>query len=302
MKPLVVQSVAAYRAACDSLRSSGREVVLVPTLGALHHAHQALMTAARASGGAVVASIFVNPTQFGPGEDYERYPRELEADLAVCEAAGVELVFVPGRAEMYPEGEATRVVVHRLTEVLCGPFRPGHFEGVATVVAKLLAATGPCAAVFGRKDYQQKQVIQRLVQDLFLPARIIEHPTVRDADGLATSSRNRYLSASERERALALPRALSRVSRRFAAGEREVAQLEHLLVAELARADIEVQYAVLAGSRDLQPLVGRIGAAGEAGAFIAAKVGTTRLIDNTILGVDRDPLSTEVAHEKSHGG
>jgi len=250
------------------------------------------MTAAHASGSAVAASIFVNPTQFGPGEDYERYPRELEADLAVCAAAGVELVFAPERSEMYLPGDATRVVVQRLTEVLCGPFRPGHFEGVATVVTKLLTLTGPCAAVFGRKDYQQLQVIKRLVDDLFLPVQIVEHPTVRDPDGLAASSRNRYLSADERERALALPRALSAVWRCFQAGERDVGRLGQALSDALGNAAVELEYASLADSRGLHSFAsGSLVVPGQAGVFLAARVGKTRLIDNVILGVDADPLS-----------
>jgi pantoate--beta-alanine ligase len=288
---VVLRTVAEWRAACDAVRSGGQRLGLVPTLGALHHAHQALMRAARAASDVVGVTIFVNPTQFGPGEDFERYPRDLSGDLEKCAEAGVELVFAPERAEMYPAGEATRVLVSGLTEGLCGPFRPGHFAGVATIVTKLFAATGPCHAVFGRKDYQQLRVIQRLTTDLLLPVQIIEHATQRDADGLATSSRNRYLSASERARALAVPRALSTLAQRFAAGERDAAQLSALLAGELERAELSVEYAQLARTSDLQPCTsGRI-EPGAAGAFLAVRVGNTRLIDNLILGEDSAPLA-----------
>ncbi|MEY2933814.1 MAG: hypothetical protein RL033_4563 [Pseudomonadota bacterium] len=297
MSPQLVRTLAEWRTACDAVRARGGRLGLVPTLGALHQAHQALMHAARRASDVVGVTIFVNPTQFGPGEDFERYPRDLSGDLQKCAEAGAELVFAPERAEMYPTGEATRVLVSGLTDGLCGPFRPGHFAGVATVVTKLFAATGPCAAVFGRKDYQQLRVIQRLTTDLLLPVQIIEHPTQRDGDGLATSSRNRYLSAGERERALAIPRALSVVSERFAAGERDAATLGQLLAAELGRAELSVEYAQLARTSDLQPLPTGTIEPGQAGAFIAVRVGSTRLIDNLILGVDRTPI--EPAAEKA---
>jgi pantoate--beta-alanine ligase len=289
--PRLVRSVAEYRQACDALRASGKRVGLVPTLGALHHAHAALMRAARHEADHVIVTIFVNPTQFGPGEDFERYPRDLSADLALAGDAGVELVFAPERREMYAADESTRVSVGGLTDGLCGPFRPGHFTGVATIVTKLFAATGPCAAVFGRKDYQQLQVIKRLARDLLLPVRVVEHATVRDPDGLAASSRNRYLSPGERERALALPRSLDLLCRRFAAGERDAAELGALLSRELQRAGLAVEYAQLAGSSDLQPIAAGRLEPGQAGAFVALRVGATRLIDNVIFGVDAEPLA-----------
>jgi pantoate--beta-alanine ligase len=191
MSPQLVTTVAEYRAACDELRRGGQRLGLVPTLGALHHAHQELMRAALGAADRVAVSIFVNPTQFGPGEDFQRYPRDLDADLEACAAAGADLVFAPDVQQMYPSGEATRVRVNGLTDNWCGKSRPKHFEGVATVVTKLFAATGPCSAVFGRKDYQQLQVVKRMTLDLLLPVSIVEHPTQRDPDGLATSSRNR---------------------------------------------------------------------------------------------------------------
>jgi pantoate--beta-alanine ligase len=285
----LIRSLAEYRQACDAFRTAGERVGLVPTLGALHHAHQALMRTGRQHAERVVVTIFVNPTQFGPGEDFERYPRDLSGDLAACAAAGVDLVFAPERADMYPPGEATRVSVSGLTEGLCGPYRPGHFTGVATIVTKLFAATGACTAVFGRKDYQQLRVIQRLTRDLLLPVQIVEHPTLRDPDGLATSSRNRYLSATEREQALAVPRALTALCQRFAAGERDAARLTVLLRDELERAELSIEYAELATAQTLERVSAGLVQPGEVGAFIAVRVGSTRLIDNVILGVDRAP-------------
>lgn len=289
MAPRLVTTVTEYRAACDALREGGRRLGLVPTLGALHHAHQALMRAARGAADHVAVSIFVNPTQFGPNEDFNRYPRDLEGDLAACAAAGVELVFAPELEQIYPPGEATRVRVSGLTDNWCGKSRPGHFEGVATVVAKLFAATGPCAAVFGRKDYQQLQVVKRMTNDLLLPVRIIEHPTQRDPDGLATSSRNRYLSASERERALALPRSLSAAARAFDAGERDVARLAALVSATLSAAALNVEYAALVDAASLEALTSGPLAPGQAALLLAARVGSTRLIDNIVLGQDPAP-------------
>ena len=291
MSPRLVTTVAEYRAACDALRGGGRRVGLVPTLGALHHAHQALMRAARSVADHVAVSIFVNPTQFGPGEDFQRYPRDLDADLATCAAAGVDLVFAPDVQQIYPRGEATRVRVSGLTDHWCGRSRPGHFEGVATVVAKLFAATGPCSAVFGRKDYQQLQVVKRMTADLLLPVGIVEHPTQRDPDGLATSSRNRYLSPAERDRALALPRALSAAGRAFEAGERAAERLGAIVGAALAAADVTLEYAALVDAATLEPrLSGQLNP-GEAAVLLAARVGSTRLIDNLVLGHDALPAA-----------
>jgi pantoate--beta-alanine ligase len=292
MSPRLVTTLAEYQSACDEIRRLGQALGFVPTLGALHHGHQALMRAAREHAGRVAVSIFVNPTQFGPNEDFQRYPRDLAGDLAACDAAGVDLVFAPAVGEIYPPGDATRVRVSGVTDVWEGASRPGHFEGVATVVAKLLSATGPCAAVFGRKDYQQLQVIKRLATDLLLPVRVIEHPTVRDPDGLATSSRNRYLSGPERARALSLPRALAAVSNAFNAGERGTERLAELLAAQLAQSDIAVEYAVLVDSGTLTPLGPASLDVGQGSVLVAARVGSTRLIDNTLLGIDAPPVVT----------
>ncbi|RYE88758.1 MAG: pantoate--beta-alanine ligase, partial [Myxococcales bacterium] len=221
----VVDSVRGLREACAGARAAGQRVALVPTMGALHEGHLDLARAARRHAQFVVASIFVNPTQFGPNEDFARYPRDLAGDGAKLGSAGVDLLFAPTHEAMYPPGEQMRVRPGAIAGPLCGEHRPGHFEGVATVVTKLLVATGPCVALFGRKDYQQLQVIRRLVTDLLLPAEIVGVPTVREPDGLAMSSRNAYLSAEDRSRALALVRGLQAADALFRAGERPRAVL-----------------------------------------------------------------------------
>jgi len=214
-------------------RSRGQTVGLVPTMGALHDGHLHLVEKARERAGYVVVSIFVNPTQFGPTEDLARYPRDEGRDLAKCRDAKVDLVFAPAPPEMYPPGDATRVHVTALGDALCGPFRPGHFEGVATVVAKLFALASPCVAVFGRKDYQQLKIIERMACDLRFDVAIVGVTTVRDSDGVAWSTRNAYLSSAERARARAVPRALVKVAAAYATGERSMGVLEGLARGEL---------------------------------------------------------------------
>lgn len=287
---LVARSVAEFRRACDAVRSSGETLGLVPTMGALHAGHLALVEEARKHATRVAVTIFVNPTQFGPSEDLSRYPRPLEKDLALCREAGVSFVFTPPEAEMYPKGEATRVHVARLTDGLCGPFRPGHFDGVATIVAKLFAVAGPSVAVFGRKDYQQLAVVRRMIEDLLLPTTLVGYPTVRDPDGLALSSRNAYLSQDERRRALAVPRALSTVVRAHEAGERNVGKLRGLALAELEPAATHLDYLTLADADDLSPHADGVELGDRALVATAAFVGKTRLIDNVVLGEDRAPL------------
>jgi pantoate--beta-alanine ligase len=282
----VARTAAEFRAASDELRAAQpRGLALVPTMGALHEGHRTLMRVGRREAGAVAVTIFVNPTQFGPNEDFSRYPRDLDGDLAACAAEGIELVFAPAPEEVYPRGDATRVRVERLTERLCGPLRPGHFEGVATVVAKLLAVTGPCTAIFGRKDYQQLKVVERLARDLLLPVTIVGQPTIRDADGLALSSRNRYLSPAERAQALAIPRALARAAATFAGGERDPVRLREAAHAVLAASELRLQYLEVLDADELA-----LPSAGSTlGVFIAGHIGKTRLIDNSILGVDAPP-------------
>jgi pantoate--beta-alanine ligase len=259
-------------------------------MGALHAGHLALVAEARRRTDAVAVTIFVNPTQFGPNEDFAKYPRVLERDLELCREAGVELVFAPPTSEMYPEGERTRVRVERLTDHLCGPFRPGHFEGVATIVSKLFAVAGSSTAVFGRKDYQQLRVVQRLAADLLLPVEVVGYPTIRDPDGLALSSRNQYLSTMERERALAVPRGLSAAVRAFAAGERRAGELRRLALGFVEPVASRIDYVSIADPEGLEPIdaEGLVGA--KALLALAVFVGTTRLIDNVVLGEDKDPL------------
>jgi pantoate--beta-alanine ligase len=283
----VVRSVSELRTACDEARGKGKRVGLVPTMGALHAGHLALVGEARRKASLVVASIFVNPTQFAPGEDFTRYPRDLEGDARKLGAAGVELLFAPALEEMYPPGDDTRVHMGAIAGMLEGVHRPGHFDGVATVVAKLFAAVGACRAVFGRKDYQQLLVVRRMASDLLAPVEIVGHPIVREPDGLALSSRNAYLSAEERGRALAIVRGLDAAARRFAAGERNARVLERVARAPIEAVATSVDYVE---ARDADTLAPMAGVESRAVLVVACRVGTTRLIDNLVLGEDAPPL------------
>lgn len=288
--PEIKRTVADFRAACDAVRAGGQRLGFVPTMGALHAGHLRLVEVARRHAERVAVSIFVNPTQFGPNEDFARYPRNLERDVESLASAGADLVFAPDTpSEVYPPGEQTRVTVAVLSDHLCGPFRPGHFQGVATVVAKLFAMAGPCTAVFGRKDYQQLKIIERLARDLLLPVAVVGEPTVRDADGLALSSRNAYLSAGERERALAIPRALAAAAAAFQAGERRAGALIEPARAALAAAELRVDYADIADPDLLVPFESSAVVGERALLALAAFCGTTRLIDNLVLGEDVAP-------------
>lgn len=253
-------------------------------MGALHEGHLSLVREARRRTSFVVCSIFVNPTQFGPNEDFARYPRDLEGDVEKLTDA--DLVFAPETSAMYLEGDRTRVRVEGLTEHLCGPHRPGHFEGVTTIVTKLFAIVGPCTAVFGKKDYQQLAVIRRMTADLFLPVEIVGHPTVREHDGLAMSSRNMYLSAEERERALSLSRGLRAAANAFAAGERSAGKLRALARAPVAEAATSVDYVEVADADTVVPFEDAATIGDRALVAIACRVGKTRLIDNVVLGED----------------
>jgi pantoate--beta-alanine ligase len=283
-------TVAAYRAACDRLRAEHGRLALVPTMGALHRGHLALVAEARRHAATVAVSIFVNPTQFGPNEDFQKYPRPLERDLELCREAGARLVFTPTPAEMYPAGERTRVHVSGLTDALCGPFRPGHFDGVATVVTKFFAATGPAVAVFGRKDYQQLQVVRRMTTDLLLPLEIVGFPTVRDADGLALSSRNAYLSVEERQRALAIPRGLARALALHAAGERRAGALRRAVLELVEPAATRIDYVTVADADELRPFGDEERVGERALVALALFIGTTRLIDNVVVSEDNPPV------------
>ena len=260
----------------------GNTIGLVPTMGALHAGHASLIRAASESCEFVAVSIFVNPTQFGPTEDFSRYPRTFDADCALAEANGANVVFAPCVDELYPAGAATYVEVEGLSSRLDGLSRPGHFRGVATVVAKLLIAVEPDRAFFGQKDAAQVSVIRRMVTDLRIGTEIVVCPIVREPDGLALSSRNAYLSAAERQQALVLSRAVQKVESLFAAGEHNTAALiaaaRETFAAEPA---VRIDYIELVDWSTLEPL--EIAAPGPLFA-VAAYVGATRLIDNTILG------------------
>lgn len=276
----ILETVSAMRSASRAAKARGQRVALVPTMGYLHEGHLELVRRARERAGWVAVSIFVNPTQFGPGEDLSRYPRDFGRDRGLCEAAGVDALFFPPVGEMYPPGYQTYVTVEEIAGPLCGSSRPGHFRGVATVVAKLFLAAEPDVAVFGEKDYQQLQVIRRMVRDLGLPVEILGVPTVREADGLAMSSRNKYLSADERRRALCLSRALDEAEARVAAGERGARELLEAVRGILAEAGAEIDYAELRDAEALSPIEHLRGPAVLA---LAARFGTTRLIDNRVL-------------------
>ena len=276
-----IEDVATMRAAVRGARGSALPVRFVPTMGALHAGHAALFRAARAAGGFVVASIFVNPTQFGPTEDFTRYPRTPEADAALAAEAGVDALWSPRTEELYPDGEGTRVSVGALSTLWEGAFRPAHFDGVATVVAKLLHATSADVLYLGEKDFQQTVVLRRLVRDLLVPTGIVVVPTVREPDGLALSSRNRYLSADERRAATTIARALRGTAERAAAGERDATVLRALLHAVIgSEPGLTLQYAEVV---DPATLVALDNLDAPARAIVAAYAGSTRLIDNLAL-------------------
>ena len=282
-----VRSVGALRADIAAWRSGGgddRLLGLVPTMGALHEGHLSLIRSARDDCGYVVVSLFVNPGQFGAGEDLDSYPRDEARDSAMAEAAGADLLFAPSEEVVYPPGFDTSVEVGGITTILEGdPHRrgPEHFRGVATVVTKLFNMVGPDVAYFGQKDAQQAVVIRKLVRDLDMPIRIEVRPTVRDADGLALSSRNAYLRSDERPRALALSRALTAGQEAVAAGERSAPAVLAAARSELEAAGVEPEYVELRSASDLSP-VERVN--GSTLLLVAARVGRARLIDNAILG------------------
>lgn len=280
--PLRFSDLAPLRQSVGAWRRAGERVVLVPTMGALHVGHLALVAEARRIGRRVVASIFVNPTQFGPNEDFSRYPRDVEADLALLGQAGADAAWTPAVETMYPPGFATRIDVAGLTDGLCGPFRPGHFSGVATVVTKLLNQVGPDVALFGEKDFQQLRVIQQAVADLDLAVEIRGVPTVREADGLALSSRNRYLMPEERAVAPRLHAVLAGIAA-AARGGSPVAGPVADGRAALEAAGFEVQYLAVCDTRTLAQVerVERVEA--PARVLAAAFLGRTRLIDNVAV-------------------
>ena len=276
----LVQTIKQVREALASTRKSGRVIGLVPTMGALHNGHEALFETARNECGVVVVSIFVNPLQFGPNEDFERYPRALVKDLEICGRPGADIVFNPSVHEMYPLPQLTFAEVTRVSDHLCGKFRPGHFRGVATVVLKLFNIVQPDRAYFGEKDLQQLAVIRRMVADLNVPIEIIGVPTVRDSDGLAISSRNQYLNPAERRAAPVLYRALQEAANRVRSGERNAAKVREAAIALLnGEPLIRIEYVEIVDPSEIQPLAT---VAGPVRIAAAVWIGGTRLIDNVI--------------------
>jgi len=279
----VAETIAEIRACVAQAHKAGKSVGFVPTMGALHAGHASLIDAAVAKCDYVVVSVFVNPTQFGPGEDFNRYPRPFKKDVAICEKHGADAIFTPSAAEMYPRENLTWVSVEKLSEPLCGRFRPGHFRGVATVCTKLFNIVGPDVAFFGQKDAQQAVVIRRMVADLNMPLEIVVCPTMREPDGLAMSSRNQYLSPGERKDAPAVYRSLSRGRELIEAGERNVDVIRARMQATLQEvASVSVEYIGIIDAETLEELDrvrGRVLVA------VAVRLGSTRLIDNILVDV-----------------
>jgi pantoate--beta-alanine ligase len=278
------------RARCEEARHGGGTVGLVPTMGYFHEGHRSLMRAAR-SHDLVVTTIFVNPLQFAPNEDLDAYPRDLAGDAAAADAEGVDVLFTPSVAEMYPEPTRTTVHVAGLTEGLCGAQRPTHFDGVTTVVAKLFSIVGPCSAYFGRKDFQQLAVVTRMTADLDLPVRVVGCPLVREPDGLAMSSRNAYLAADDRRRATGIFASLRAGVRAVEEGERDPGALRRAVEATGAAGGIDFEYVEVRRASDLavvDDLVDEIVVA------VAARVGATRLIDNVTLQISGAAVASDL--------
>jgi pantoate--beta-alanine ligase len=295
---ITATTIAEVRAVCDDARGRGGTVGFVPTMGFFHEGHRSLMRAARAAHDVVVVSLFVNPTQFGPAEDLDAYPRDLAADTAVAVAEGVDVLFTPTVSEMYPEGACTSVHVAGLTEALCGASRPAHFDGVTTVVTKLFSIVGPCTAYFGRKDAQQLAVVRRMATDLRLAVDVVGCPLVREPDGIAMSSRNAFLSPDDRCRATVLVRALRAAADAVGAGERDAATVRAAMVATLSTEPlVRVDYAEVVDAATLRS-VDRIDR--DTLVALAAFVGTTRLIDNIGISFDGDRVAVDEGHTTVH--
>jgi pantoate--beta-alanine ligase len=271
--------IAAIRAQVAAWRAAGQRIGFVPTMGSLHAGHMSLLSAARYRADRVIASVFVNPLQFGPGEDFERYPRTPEDDARLLEEAGCDLLFLPAVDEIYPEGRdsATRVSVKPLSEILDGAHRPGHFDGVATIVAKLFGIVQADVAVFGEKDFQQLAIVRRMTADLAIPVEIVGAPTVRSPDGLAMSSRNRYLSDAERALAPRIYATLRAAAERIYGGERDYAAIATWGAEALRAAQMQPDYVEI---RDSTTLLSPDAASRELVILIAARLGKARLIDN----------------------
>lgn len=278
----IISDIQQMQSLTRSLRSTGKRIAFVPTMGFLHDGHASLLRAGRKLGDVLVLSIFVNPIQFGQNEDLDRYPRDMERDCGIAAECGVDIVFTPDAAGMYPPGFQTGVTVREISLPLCGASRPGHFDGVATVVTKLFNIVQPDLALFGRKDYQQLAVIRRMVSDLSMPVEIVGMPIVREADGLAMSSRNAYLTADQRNSALCLHRSIVAVRRLFAGGQRSAALLKRAVM-EIVEQEpaVSIEYVEFRNGSTLeeQEIVDNVTLLA-----LAVKVGQTRLIDNTVLG------------------
>ncbi len=279
----ILDTVAGMHKRSEELRFLGKSIAFVPTMGFFHEGHLELMRVGRKLADILIISIFVNPIQFGPSEDYEEYPRDLAGDLSKAEKVGVDLAFTPSIDEVYPEGFQTKVTVERVTRHLCGLTRPGHFEGVATVVTKLFNITKPHFAVFGQKDYQQLTVIGRMVKDLNMNLEIVGVPTVREPDGLAMSSRNKYLSPGERKSALSLKKSIDRAATLVEGGERDTGRIKSSLE-KIIRSHpfTEIEYISICDPltmEDIDVINGKVLLA------LAAKVGRTRLIDNCLIDI-----------------
>jgi pantoate--beta-alanine ligase len=277
----IITTLSEMQSCADTFRRAGKTIGLVPTMGFLHEGHVSLMRRARQECDIVVVSIFVNPTQFGPNEDLDRYPRDEAGDRAKCEAAGVDVLFMPAAAGMYPHTPSVFVAVEGISDVLEGAIRPGHFRGVATVVAKLFNIVKPHKAFFGQKDYQQCAVIRRMVNGLNMDVDVVVLPTVREPDGLAMSSRNSYLSADDRRKAAVIHRALSAAEQLARAGGKEPEKLKNNMLAVLREVPgIEIDYVEVADNETLAPIVS---AQDSMVLLVAVRLGHTRLIDNLVI-------------------
>lgn len=282
----IAKTISSVRSLVKTARSQGKKIGFVPTMGALHVGHISLIDAAVQQTDFVVVSIFVNPTQFGAGEDLEKYPRPFEQDVRICEGKGVDAVFAPKPEEMYPAENLTWVTVEKLTEPLCGQFRPGHFRGVTTVCAKLFNIVRPDVAFFGQKDAQQAVVIERMVTDLNIPLEIVVCPTVREPDGLAVSSRNQYLTEKQRKNAVHIHKSLQKCRQMIEAGATDVQQI----IAEMRKVlgevpSMKIEYVSIVDAETLQRLEH---IAGRALAAVAVRLGSARLIDNVLVDSNRD--------------
>jgi len=279
----LVEERSALHALCEDARKRGLRVGFVPTMGALHDGHLSLVDAARAAGADfVVMSIFVNPLQFGPTEDFSKYPRTFDQDLALCRSRDVDAVYVPDGRAMYPAGFQTLVEVSELTKRFEGEARPTHFRGVTTVVLKLFAAVGPCIAAFGRKDYQQWRVLERMARDLDLPVEVLGCPIAREPDGLAMSSRNRYLDPGQRGRATAIHRGLNAAEEAYRTGERDPNRLEAIARAVIEPSFDAIDYVTLADAETLAPPRNPLDR--PAVMLVVARLRATRLLDNRVIG------------------